>query len=181
MKSRLAVTYREKVIPMLKDMLKRDNILSLPRIEKICLNMGVGEAIEDSKLLDSAVQLMGTVAGQAPVVTKARMSVSNFKLREGYKIGCKVTLRSDAAYEFLDRLISIAIPRIRDFRGISDKGFDNFGNFSMGIDEITIFPEVDADKIDTTQGMNVTIVIKNARNSEESKALLTGLGMPFVR
>lgn len=181
MKSRLALRYREIVAPMLKESLKRDNLLSLPRIEKVCLNMGVGKAQEEPKLLDTAVQLMSTVSGQAPVITKARMSISNFKLREGMKIGCKVTLRGDTGYEFLDRLISIAIPRIRDFRGISDRGFDSFGNFSLGIDEITIFPEIDADKIETTQGMNITVVIRNARNKAESKALLQGLGMPFIR
>ncbi|MDR3211954.1 MAG: 50S ribosomal protein L5 [Planctomycetota bacterium] len=180
MTPRLLEKYRNTVLPALKKELGRENTHSLPRLEKICLNMGVGKAIDDSKFLDEAVKIMTTVAGQAAVVTKARVSVSNFRLRQGYKIGCRVTLRSERMYEFLDRLVATAIPRIRDFHGVPKRSFDKFGNYSLGVEEITIFPEVDADRLAFPLGMDVNFVIKHSRGREESMKFLKLMGMPFA-
>lgn len=177
--ARLMNQYREEIVPKLKGELGRDNVMSLPKIDKICLNMGVGKAIDDNKILDAAVREMAVISGQAAAVTRAKMSVSNFKLREGYRIGCRCTLRGTRMYEFLDRMINLAIPRIRDFQGVSAKSFDKQGNYSLGVEEITIFPEVDPDKQDFPLGMDVTIVIKNARSADESRTLLKHFGMPF--
>ncbi|MDR1612340.1 MAG: 50S ribosomal protein L5 [Planctomycetota bacterium] len=180
MMARLMEKYRKEVLPAMRKDFGRDNPHSLPRLEKICLNMGVGKAIDDAKMLEEAVKIMTTVAGQAAVVTKARVSVSNFRLRQGYKIGCRVTLRGNTMFEFFDRLIAAAIPRIRDFRGVSKKSFDKAGNYSLGIEEITIFPEVDADKLTHPFGMDVAFVIKNSRGREESRKFLKLMGMPFA-
>lgn len=177
--ARLALAYRDVVVPKMAEQFNRKNILSLPRLEKICLNMGVGKAIDDSKMLDEAVKAMTAIAGQAVVVTKARVSVSNFKLRKGYNVGCRVTLRGPRMWEFLDRLVSIAIPRIRDFRGINNKAFDKAGNYNLGVEELTIFPEIDADRIPYAFGMDVNFVVRNAQSREESLTFLKLMGMPF--
>ncbi|MCD8349282.1 MAG: 50S ribosomal protein L5 [Planctomycetaceae bacterium] len=178
--ARLLEKYRKELLPAMQKDYGRSNQHSLPRLEKICLNMGIGKAIDDSKILEEGVKIMTTVAGQAAVVTKARVSVSNFRLRQGYKIGCRVTLRSNTMWEFFDRLVATAIPRIRDFRGVSRKSFDKSGNYSLGIEEVTIFPEVDADRLVYPFGMDVTFVIKNSKGREESMKFLKMLGMPFA-
>jgi large subunit ribosomal protein L5 len=178
--ARLQEKYRKEVNPALQEELGRKNPHAVPRLEKICLNMGVGKAIDDSKMLEEAVKVMATVAGQAAVVTKARVSVSNFKLRQGYKIGCRTTLRGARMWEFFDRLVAVAIPRIRDFRGVSNRAFDKAGNYSLGVEEITIFPEVDADRLAYPFGMDVTFVVKNAKGREESMKFLKRMGMPFA-
>ncbi len=182
----------EKYVPRLKqqyldtvrdDMQKQfgyGNVMQIPKIEKIVVNMGVGEAATDSKAIDGAVADLRAITGQQPLVTRARKSIATFKLREGMPIGAKVTLRGDRMWEFLDRLICIAIPRIRDFRGISDKSFDGRGNFSMGVTEQLIFPEIDFDKIDHTRGMDITIVT-TAQTNEEGKALLSAFNFPFKK
>jgi large subunit ribosomal protein L5 len=154
------------------------SIMEVPRIEKIVLNMGVGEAVADKKIMDNAVADMAKIAGQKPIVTKARKSIANFKIRTGYPVGCKVTLRGARMYEFLDRLVSVAMPRIRDFRGISGRAFDGQGNYNMGVREQIIFPEIEYDKIDATRGMNITIST-TAKTDEEAKALLTAFRFPF--
>ena len=154
------------------------NALEVPRLEKIVINMGVGEAADDSKKIESAVSDMTLIAGQKPIVTKAKRAVANFKLREGVDIGCKVTLRADRMYEFLDRLITIALPRVRDFRGVSEKSFDGRGNYALGLKEQIVFPEVDYDKIDKIRGLDV-VVVTTAKTNKESRALLRGLNMPF--
>lgn len=179
MAARLKELYRNEIVPALKEELGRTNVMAVPKIEKICLNMGLGRAMEDSKKLEAAQKHMTTIAGQAACVTKARISVSNFKVREGWNIGCRVTLRGERMYEFLDRLVNIAVPAIRDFRGIKATSFDGQGNFSMGVEEITIFPEVDPDKVDEQLGLDVTVVIKNSNGAEESRRLLQLMGMPF--
>ncbi|MEL6199713.1 MAG: 50S ribosomal protein L5 [Pseudomonadota bacterium] len=178
--ARLQEQYEETIVAALKDKLGLDNVMQVPRITKITLNMGVGEAIADKKIMDHAVADMTAIAGQKPVVRKARKSVAGFKVREGFPIGCKVTLRRERMYEFLDRLISIAIPRIRDFRGMSPKGFDRQGNYSMGVQEQIIFPEIDYDKVDSVRGMDITITT-SARNPEEGRALLEAFNFPFKR
>ncbi|MEL6449505.1 MAG: 50S ribosomal protein L5 [Pseudomonadota bacterium] len=178
--ARLQEQYEETIVAALKDKLGLDNVMQVPRITKITLNMGVGEAIADKKIMDHAVADMTAIAGQKPVVRKARKSVAGFKVREGFPIGCKVTLRRERMYEFLDRLISIAIPRIRDFRGMSPKGFDRQGNYSMGVQEQIIFPEIDYDKVDAVRGMDITITT-SARNPEEGRALLEAFNFPFKR
>ena len=170
--------YTSEIAPQLKEELGLDNVMEVPRITKITLNMGVGEALGDKKVLESAVADMQKIAGQKPVVTKARKSIAGFKVREGWPIGCKVTLRSDRMYEFLERLISIAIPRIRDFRGISPKSFDGRGNFAMGVTEQIIFPEIDYDKVDALRGMDITITT-TARTDDEGRALLRAFNFPL--
>ena len=170
--------YKSELAPRLKEELGLDNVMEVPRITKITLNMGVGEALGDKKVLENAVADMEKISGQKVVVTKARKSIAGFKVRDGWPIGCKVTLRSERMYEFLERLISIAIPRIRDFRGISPKSFDGRGNFAMGVTEQIIFPEIDYDKIDKIKGLNISIVT-TAKTDEEGKELLRLLGMPF--
>jgi large subunit ribosomal protein L5 len=176
--ARLQVFYRETVVKDLTQQFGYKSVMQVPRIEKIVLNMGVGEAIADKKILDNAVADMMKIAGQKPLVTKARTSVAQFKVREGYPIGCKVTLRGARMYEFLDRLVNVAMPRIRDFRGISARSFDGRGNYNMGIKEQIIFPEVEYDKIDAIRGMNITITT-NANSDAEAKALLAAFKFPF--
>ncbi|BCR04054.1 50S ribosomal protein L5 [Desulfuromonas versatilis] len=176
--ARLKEMYQTEVAPRLMKELQLKNIMQVPRIEKIVVNMGLGEAIQNIKVLESAVEELGRITGQKAVITKAKNSIATFKLREGMPIGCMVTLRRDRAYEFLDRLVNIALPRVRDFKGVSPKAFDGRGNYTLGIREQIIFPEIDFDKIDKVKGLNVTIVT-SARTDEEGRALLTQLGMPF--
>ncbi|BDZ73287.1 MULTISPECIES: 50S ribosomal protein L5 [Methylophaga] len=176
--SRLKDYYRETVVKQLQDEFNYKSVMEVPRITKITLNMGVGEALTDKKVLENAMADMEKIAGQKPVVTKAKKSVAGFKVREGWPIGCKVTLRADRMYDFLDRLITISIPRIRDFRGLNPKSFDGQGNYSMGIKEQIIFPEIEYDRIDKLRGMDVTITT-TAKNAEESRALLTAFKFPF--
>ncbi len=176
--SRLKDYYRETVVKQLQEQFGYQSVMEVPRITKITLNMGVGEALTDKKVLENAVSDMERIAGQKPVITKAKKSVAGFKVREGWPIGCKVTLRSERMYDFLDRLVSISIPRIRDFRGLNPKSFDGQGNYSMGIKEQIIFPEIEFDKIDKTRGMDITITT-TAKNAEESRALLAAFKFPF--
>lgn len=176
--ARLKELYKTELAPKLKAELGLDNVMAVPRITKITLNMGVGEAIGDKKVLENAVRDMEQIAGQKVVITKARKSIAGFKVREGWPIGCKVTLRSDRMYEFLDRLISVSIPRIRDFRGLSAKSFDGRGNYSVGVNEQIIFPEIDYDKIDTIRGMDISITT-TARTDDEGRALLRAFNFPF--
>lgn len=176
--SRLKDKYREEILPALKESLGRTNVLSLPRLEKIVVSMGVGAAIQEKKRLEQAGRDLTQITGQKGLVCKARKSVSNFKLREGNEIGVMVTLRNERMYEFLDRLINLAVPRIRDFRGLNPQSFDGRGNYSMGLTEQTVFPEVDPDKAEWLQGMNVTFVT-TARTDEEGRELLRGFGVPF--
>jgi len=177
---RLREKYQDEVIAALREEFGYKNIMQVPCLEKIVVNMGVGDAIADAKMMDMAVAELAQITGQKPVIRKARKSISNFKLRAGVNIGCMVTLRGQYMWEFLDRLFNIAIPRIRDFRGLSPKSFDKFGNYTLGIREQTIFPEVDLDKVTRVRGMNITFVVKNANSAEESRALLRKLGMPFA-
>lgn len=176
--ARLKEKYQTELAPRLKKDLQLKNVMEVPRIEKIIINMGLGEAIQNIKVLESAVEELGRITGQKAVITKAKRSIASFKLREGMPIGCMVTLRREKAYEFLDRLINVALPRVRDFKGVSPKAFDGRGNYTLGIREQIIFPEIDLDKIDKVKGLNVTIVT-TARNDEEGRALLTEFGMPF--
>ncbi len=176
--ARLKEKYRQEIAPALAKDFDIKNKMAIPKLEKIIINMGVGEAISNSKVLDKAVDELQTIAGQKPVVTKAKKSIAAFKLREGMSIGTMVTLRGDRMYEFLDRLISVALPRVRDFRGISPKSFDGRGNYTLGIKEQLIFPEIDFNKVDQTRGMNISIVT-TAPDDEQARALLKSLGMPF--
>jgi len=176
--ARLQQFYRDTVVKKLMEDQGYNNPMDVPRIEKITLNMGVGEAIGDKKVIEHALSDMEKVAGQKPVTTLARKSVASFKVRDGYPIGCKVTLRREKMYEFLDRLISIAIPRIRDFRGLNGKSFDGRGNYSMGVKEQIIFPEIDYEKIDKIRGMDITITT-SAKTNDEAKALLAAFNFPF--
>jgi large subunit ribosomal protein L5 len=175
---RLQTDYQERVVGLLKERFGFKSVMQVPRIEKITLNMGVGEAIADKKVMDHAVADLRLISGQQPIVTFARKSVAGFKIREGWPIGCKVTLRRERMYEFMDRLVSVAIPRIRDFRGLSTKAFDGRGNYSMGVREQIIFPEIDYDKIDTLRGLDITITT-TARTDEEGRALLEAFNFPF--
>ena len=172
--------YEEKAVPELMKKFGYKNIMQVPRFEKIVVNMGVGEAIQDAKILDAAVKDMTAITGQAPVVSKARKSIAGFKLREGVPVGCFVTLRGERMWEFFDRLVNVAVPRIRDFRGLSPKSFDGRGNYSFGVKEQIIFPEIDYDKIMKVLGMDITIVT-SAGTDEEAKELITLLGMPLRR
>lgn len=176
--ARLKARYNEELKAKLQEELSIKNVMEIPRITKITLNMGVGAAATDKKLLDGAVVDMQLIAGQKPVITLARKSIAGFKIRDGWPIGCKVTLRGDQMYEFWDRLISIAIPRIRDFRGFSSKSFDGRGNYSMGLKEQIVFPEIDFDKIDRIRGMDITITT-TARTDDEGRALMRAFGFPF--
>ncbi|MBU3643803.1 MAG: 50S ribosomal protein L5 [Candidatus Methylopumilus sp.] len=176
--ARLKDYYKENVVKALTEQFGYKSPMEVPRIEKITLNMGVGEAVADKKVMEHAVEDMVKIAGQKPVVTKAKKSVASFKIRDGYPVGCKVTLRRERMYEFLDRLVTVAIPRIRDFRGISAKSFDGRGNYNMGIKEQIIFPEIEYDKIDALRGMNITITT-TAKTDEEAKALLSAFSFPF--
>jgi large subunit ribosomal protein L5 len=176
--SQLQSQYKERVAPQLKEKFKYENVHQIPRLEKVVLNMGLGEAIQNIKIIDSAVEELMLIAGQRPVVTRARKSIAAFKLRTGMPIGCMVTLRRDRMYDFFDKLVNVALPRVRDFRGISPKAFDGAGNYSLGIKEHIIFPEIDYDKIDKIKGMNISIVT-SATSDEEGRELLTLMGMPF--
>ncbi|WP_133511827.1 50S ribosomal protein L5 [Candidatus Thiosymbion oneisti] len=176
--SRLQTAYREEVVGRLMDRFGYRTLMQVPRVEKITLNMGVGEAIADKKVMENAVSDLRLISGQRPIVTKARKSVAAFKIREGWAVGCKVTLRRERMYEFLDRLINIAIPRVRDFRGLSAKAFDGRGNYSLGIKEQIVFPEIDYDKIDTLRGLDITITT-SAPTDEEGRALLEAFKFPF--
>ena len=175
---RLQILYRESVVKQLMEQFGYKSTMQAPRIEKIVLNMGVGEAVADKKIMDHAVSDMTKIAGQRPIVTKSRKSIATYKIRSGYPIGCKVTLRGRRMYEFLDRLVNIAMPRIRDFRGISARAFDGQGNYNMGVKEQIIFPEIEYDKIDAIRGMNITITT-TAKSDNEAKALLSAFRFPF--
>ena len=172
--------YRDQVVNELKNKFGYKSVMQVPRIEKITLNMGVGEALTDKKLLDNAVADLAAISGQKPLVTKARKSVAGFKIRQGYPIGCKVTLRGERMWEFFERLITIAVPRIRDFRGLSAKSFDGRGNYSMGVREQIIFPEIDYDKVDRVRGLDITITT-TARTDDEGRALLAAFNFPFKK
>jgi large subunit ribosomal protein L5 len=176
--ARLQQVYKEKVVPELLTEFAYKNVMQVPRIKKITLNMGVGEAVADKKQIENAVRDMTAIAGQKPVVTKARKSIAGFKIRDGWPIGCKVTLRGEHMWEFLDRLIAISIPRIRDFRGMNGKSFDGRGNYSMGVREQIMFPEIDYDKVDAIRGLDITITT-SAETDEEGKALLKAFNFPF--
>ena len=176
--ARLKEIYKKEVVPALTQQFGYKSPMQVPRISKIVLNMGVGEAVADKKILDNAVCDMQKLAGQKPVITKAKKSIAIWKLRTGYPLGCMVTLRQERMYEFLDRLVSIALPRVRDFRGVSGRSFDGRGNFSMGVKEQIIFPEIEYDKIDTLRGMNITIAT-TAKTDAEAKALLAAFKFPF--
>jgi large subunit ribosomal protein L5 len=176
--SQLKTYYHESVVPKLKDKFNYKNPMQIPKITKVVLNMGLGEAIHNIKIIDSAVEELKQISGQQPVVTRAKKSIAAFKLREGMPIGCMVTLRQTRMYDFLNKLINVALPRVRDFRGISGKAFDGVGNYSLGIKEQLIFPEIDYDKIDKIKGLNISIVT-SAKSNEEGKELLKLMGMPF--
>lgn len=176
--ARLQEFYKQQVIPALQKELGYTNLMQIPRLSKIVLNMGLGEAVQNPKILESAVSEMTAIAGQKPVITKARKSIANFKLREGVSIGCAVTLHGAHMYEFFDRLVNVALPRVRDFRGVTDKSFDGRGNYSLGIREHVIFPELNLDKIEQMKGLTISVVT-TARTDAEGRALLRALGMPF--
>ena len=178
--ARLQEKYRDEMIAQIKEKLGLENVMEVPRITKITLNMGVGEAVADRKVLDNAIGDMEKISGQKAVKTLARKSVAGFKIRDGYPIGCKVTLRRERMYEFLDRLVNIAIPRIRDFRGLNPKSFDGRGNYSMGVQEQIIFPEINYDQIDAIRGLDITIST-TARNDKEGRALLEAFNFPFKK
>jgi large subunit ribosomal protein L5 len=175
---RLKARYREELQQRLKDELRLGNVMQVPRPVKVVVNMGVGEAVREGRLLDGAVRDLAQITGQRPLVTRARRSIAGFKIREGQSIGAKVTLRGDRMWEFLDRLVAIALPRIRDFRGLAPRGFDGHGNFTFGLTEQLVFPEIDYDKIEKVRGMDITVVT-SAQTDEQGRALLTALGFPF--
>jgi large subunit ribosomal protein L5 len=177
---RLRARFREELIPTLKEQLGLSNLMQVPRLEKVVVNMGVGEAVKDGRLLDAALEDLATITGQKAVVTKARKSIAGFKLREGMAIGAKVTLRGAYMWEFVDRLVSLALPRIRDFRGLSPAAFDGHGNYTLGVTEQLIFPEIDYDKVVKVTGMDITIVT-TAKTDDEGRALLAALGFPFAQ
>ena len=176
---RLKVRYRDELVASLKDQLGLGNVMQVPRLEKVVLNVGVGDAVKDGRQLDAAVDDLTTITGQKPIVTKARKSIAGFKLRQGMPIGAKVTLRGDRMWEFVDRLVSLALPRIRDFRGLDPKGFDGRGNFTLGVTEQLIFPEIDYDKVLQVRGMDITVVT-TAPDDDQGRALLVALGFPFA-
>ena len=176
--SRLQEYYKDTVVAQLKEQLGIDNVMEVPKITKITLNMGVGEAAIDKKVMEKAVGDLSAITGQSPIVTKARKSVASFKIRDGWPIGCKVTLRREHMYEFLDRLVNVAIPRVRDFRGLNPKSFDGRGNYSMGLKEQIVFPEIDFDQVDAIRGMDITVTT-TAANDAEGKALLKAFNFPF--
>lgn len=180
MTARLREIYKNDVFPALKEQFKYENVMQVPKLEKVTLNMGLGEAKENAKILESAVKEIALITGQRPVVTKARKSIANFKVRQGMPVGAKVTLRGDNMYEFIDKLFNIALPRVRDFKGVGKDSFDGRGNYSMGIKEQLIFPEINYDKVETIKGMNI-VFTTTAETDEEAKALLEKLGMPFEK
>lgn len=176
--ARLYEVYKQEITPKLVEKFQYKNIMQVPKVDKIIINIGVGEAIQNPKALDGAVNDLSIISGQKPVITKAKKSIAGFKLREGMPIGCKVTLRGERMYQFLDKLINIVLPRVRDFRGISPQAFDGRGNYSLGIKEQTIFPEIEYDKIDKIRGMEV-VIVTTAKTDEEARELLKSMGMPF--
>ncbi len=176
--ARLQDFYKDEVVPELMKQFKYDSVMQVPKFTKVTLNMGVGEAVADKKVMDRAVADMTAIAGQKPIVTNAKRSVASFKIRDGWPVGCKVTLRRDKMYEFLDRLVNVAIPRVRDFRGLNRKSFDGRGNYSMGVKEQIMFPEIDYDQIDTIRGMDITITT-TAKSDEEAMALMSAFSFPF--
>ncbi len=176
--SQLQDKYRSDVLPALKERFGYANVMEVPKVEKVIINMGVGDAVQDSKAIDAAMRDLAVISGQRPAISRAKKSVANFKIREGMPIGCRVTLRGERMYDFLQKLINISLPRIRDFRGVSPRSFDGRGNYSLGLREQLIFPEIDYDSIDKIRGMDVTIVT-TAKSDEEALELLTALGMPF--
>lgn len=176
---RMLEKYRNEIIPEMMKQFSIKNKMAVPRLDKIVINMGVGEALTDVKILDKAMEELAAIAGQKPIMRRARIAISNFKVKENNPVGCKVTLRRSKMYEFLDRFISVALPRIRDFRGVPANSFDKAGNYSMGLTEQHIFPEIEFDRITRTQGMDITFVIKNSKNVEQSRTLLKMFGMPF--
>ncbi|MCI9445933.1 MAG: 50S ribosomal protein L5 [Lachnospiraceae bacterium] len=180
MSSRLKEIYQNEIVDALMKKFEYKNVMQVPKLEKVVINMGVGEAKENAKLLDAAVSDMETIAGQKAVITKAKKSIANFKIREGMPIGCKVTLRGDKMYEFVDRLINLALPRVRDFRGVNPNAFDGRGNYALGIKEQLIFPEIEYDKIDKIRGMDV-IFVTTAKTDEEARELLAQFNMPFMK
>ncbi|NGP78171.1 50S ribosomal protein L5 [Balneolaceae bacterium YR4-1] len=178
--ARLYTQYKEEIIDKLREDFDYDNIMAVPKLKKIVINTGVGDAVENTKIVDTVSENLARITGQRPVTTKAKKSISNFKVREGMPLGCKVTLRQRIMYEFLDRLINLALPRTRDFQGVPDKSFDGRGNYTLGIKEHTIFPEIDTDNVDRVHGMDITFVT-SAETDEEAYALLKHFGMPFVK
>ena len=180
MAARLKDTYKNNVFSALMDQFKYDNVMEVPKLEKVTINLGLGEAKENAKIMESAVEEIGLITGQRPIVTKARKSIANFKVRQGMPVGAKVTLRGDNMYTFIDKLFNIALPRVRDFKGVSKNSFDGRGNYSMGIKEQLIFPEINYDKVDTIKGMNI-VFTTTAKTDEEAAALLAGLGLPFEK
>lgn len=178
--NRLQDKYQNEVVPAMMKEFNYKSVMEVPAIEKVVVNIGVGDAIQNSKLLDEAVEELAAITGQQPIITKAKKSIANFKLREGMPIGCKVTLRRQKMYEFLDKLFNISLPRVRDFRGVSDTSFDGRGNYTLGIKEQIIFPEIDFDKVNRSRGMDV-VIVTSAKTNEEAKALLTKMGMPFKK
>ena len=176
--ARLQEVFEQEIRPALMEQFKYSNGMQVPKLEKIVLNMGIGEGVTDHKKVDAAAEEMAMIAGQKPVITKARKSIANFKLRDGMPVGCKVTLRGERMYEFLDRLVNVAMPRIRDFRGISGKSFDGRGNFAFGLKEQIVFPEINYDEVDEIRGMDV-VICTTARSDEEARALLKGFNLPF--
>lgn len=176
----LAQNYKEKIVPAMMDKFKYKNVMQVPKVEKIVLNMGLGEAIQNIKVIESAQKELAAITGQKPQVTRARKSIANFKLREGQPIGCKVTLRKKIMMEFFERLVRLSLPRIRDFKGVSSRAFDGRGNYALGIREQIIFPEIDYDKIDKIRGLNI-VITTTAKTDEESRALLEMMGMPFEK
>ncbi len=178
MAARLKERYHKEVAPALQKEFEITNPMATPRLEKIVINMGMGEAIANNKILDTAADELGSITGQKPIITRAKKSIASFKLRQGMPIGTMVTLRGDRMYEFFDRLVSVALPRVRDFRGVSPRAFDGRGNYTLGVRDQLIFPEIDFNKVDKTRGMNISIVT-TARNDEQARALLRALGMPF--
>jgi large subunit ribosomal protein L5 len=178
--ARLKEKYKTEIVSQLMEKFRYSSVMQVPRVEKVVINMGLGEAIQNVKLLESAQKELGDITGQKPIITKARKAIANFKLREGMPIGCKVTLRSEKMYEFIDRLLNLSLPRIRDFKGVSKKAFDGRGNYALGIREQIIFPEIEYDKIDKIKGMNI-VINTSARTDEEARALLEMMGMPFEK
>ena len=178
--NRLQEKYKNVVVPQMTKDFEYKSVMEVPHVEKVVINMGIGDAIANSKALEEAVAELTQLAGQKPVITKAKKSIANFKLREGMDIGCKVTLRGVKMYEFLDKLMNVALPRVRDFRGVSANAFDGRGNYTLGVKEQLIFPEIDFDKVDRTRGMDI-VIVTSAKTNEEAKALLTQMGMPFKK
>ncbi|HIY89886.1 MAG: 50S ribosomal protein L5 [Merdibacter sp.] len=178
--NRLDQKYRETVVPALMKKFEYKSVMEVPCIDKVVINMGVGDAIANSKALDDAVAELAAITGQAPVITRAKKSIANFKVREGMPIGCKVTLRREKMYDFLDKLMNISLPRVRDFRGVSDTSFDGRGNYTLGIKEQIIFPEIDYDKVNKVRGMDI-VIVTTAKTNEEARALLAEMGMPFKK